>query len=61
MEIRLIIMSDDRLDNESVIFTDDLSAKAEEWCVPGQIVRYDRIIESDLPGEFPINSLLRRR
>ncbi len=57
--IRLIIIRNDGTKKEEVIFTEDDTANAKDWCSVGDYVAHDKDIDIDLPVEFPIDSTLR--
>jgi hypothetical protein len=59
-KIRLVIVSTDNVEREEVVFTNDFESAGDSWCSPGQSVTYDKVIEDNLPGIFPINYTLRR-
>ena len=60
MKIRLIIQSDRDGIDERVHFTDIFNTPVAEFVIQGYDIRYDDIIEVDLPIEFPIGFDLKR-
>lgn len=60
MQIRLVIMSDDSGENESVLFTPDFRESMAWQCKDGQTIVFDKVIDADLPGIFPANYVLHR-
>jgi len=58
--IRLIIYGRTDGAEEGVVFTDDYKCPATDWCAPGWVVIYDKIITSELPHIFPLNYFLKK-
>lgn len=56
--IRLIIMSTESGENETVIFTEDENSPGSDFLKPGQSVDFDGMISADLPGAFPTDEWL---
>jgi len=51
MKYRLVIVSDESGQDETVFFVDVRDdAPAENFCKPGQTVSYDEIIKAELPA-----------
>ena len=58
---RLIQVSSENGNQEDIVFLDtDDTTPAEDYCSPGQSVDFDKVIEADLPGGFPVGSILNR-
>jgi len=62
MEYRLIVTSSENGEQEAVRFCDaDDVTPAADFCVRGHTsIRFDGIIEADLPSGFPLNYDLKR-
>ena len=62
MDIRLIIVRGDKgnEDFEQVVFTEEFETKAQDFCPPNTSVAFDKVIDADLPTEFPTEFELRR-
>jgi hypothetical protein len=57
---RLIIVSTENGEDETVVFTHDCDTPATDFCRPGQTVDYDDLIYAELPSAFPVDSPLRK-
>ena len=65
MEVRLIIVSSEDGEDETVWFIEaeyeDGEALASAFCKPGQTVDVDRVLELALPDTFPFGRPLQRQ
>lgn len=59
-KIRLIIQSTGNGEHETVQFTEDFETPVKDFIIRGCTIDYDKIIDADLPSEFPLNYLLKR-
>ena len=59
--IRLIIMSTDNGEHETVVFTEDFDRSTDYWRTGDQTVDFDEQILVDLPSFFPFDNELDRR
>ena len=60
MKIRLIQISSTNGIREGVIFTDDFSCEAADYCDSELQVDGDNTLDMDMPSGFPLNYILWR-
>lgn len=57
--IRVLVASFENGNNETVYFTEDMDAPAEDFFAKGMTIDEDQTIENNLPSGFPVESELK--